>query len=68
VPVVDPPFARGASFDLGQAAAEALGLTATATIEVLAHRGATMAPPLAAPGPEGQVGGVGVPVPPSRTG
>ena len=62
VPVVDRgPFAAGASFDLTQAAAEALGMTATATVGVLAHRGATMAPPLAAPAPEAQVGGVAVP-------
>lgn len=69
VPVVDRgPFAGGASFDLTQAAAEALGMTTTATVGVLAHRGATMAPPPAAPTPEAQVGGVGVPMAPPWTG
>ena len=64
VPVVDRgPFAAGASLDLTQAAAQALGVTATATVGVLAHRGATMAPPLAAPPPGADVGGVGMPEP-----
>src|SRR5919199_3156032 len=61
VPVIDRgPFSNGARYDLTSAAAQALGLTQTATIGVAPQRGATMEPPLAAPPPFAGTGG-GVP-------
>jgi rare lipoprotein A len=59
VPVIDRgPFSNGARYDLTSAAAQALGLTQTATIGVEPQRSATMAPPLAAPPPFAGTGGV----------
>ena len=59
VPVIDRgPFSNGARYDLTSAAAQALGLTQTATIGVVPQRGATMEPPLAAPAPFAGTGGV----------
>jgi hypothetical protein len=59
VPVIDRgPFSNGARYDLTSAAAQALGLTQTATIGVVPQRGATMAPPLAASPPFAGAGGV----------
>jgi rare lipoprotein A len=59
VPVIDRgPFSNGARYDLTFAAAQALGLTQTATIGVSPRRGATMEPPLAAPPTLPGTGGV----------
>jgi rare lipoprotein A len=64
VPVIDRgPFSNGARYDLTFAAAQALGLTQTATIGVAPRRGATMEPPLAAPPPVPGTGGVAPPAP-----
>jgi hypothetical protein len=60
VPVIDRgPFTSGVRYDLTSAAAQALGLTRTATIGVAPRRGATMEPPLAPPSASAATGGVG---------
>jgi peptidoglycan lytic transglycosylase len=59
VPVIDRgPFANGARYDLTSAAAQAIGLTQTATIGVVPHRGETVTPPPPpAPSPLAATGG-----------
>jgi rare lipoprotein A len=60
VPVIDRgPFSNGARYDLTSAAAQALGLAQTVTVGVAPRRGATMAPPEAAPPALAGTGGAG---------
>jgi peptidoglycan lytic transglycosylase len=58
VPVIDRgPFSNGAHYDLTSAVAQQIGMTETSIIGVMPQRGATMAPPLAAPPPSAATGG-----------